>query len=78
MNIDVPAVLLLPHSTHNSGVGHFILSSNEARPHLLDDITLQRQEEAVLVGIGDQEFSRGSQTQSFYSNTVSKQPPIFT
>ena len=32
------------------GLGPFILSSNEARPHLLADIiTLERQEEAVLV-----------------------------
>ena len=36
--------------SETSGVGRFILSSNEARPHLLADIiTLERQEEAVLV-----------------------------
>ena len=36
--------------------------------------TLQRQEKEV----GNHEFSRGSQTQSFYSNTVNKQPSVFT
>ena len=36
----------------NLGVGPFIFSSNEARPHLLADIiTLERQEEAVLVQV---------------------------
>ena len=33
----------------NLGVGPFMFSGNEARPHLADIITLERQEEAVLV-----------------------------
>ena len=37
----------------------FIFSSNEARPHLLADIMLERNEEAVLVR-SDHEFSWGS------------------
>ena len=51
---------------------------SEARPHLLAEIiTLDRQEERVLLVRGDCEFSRGNQISSFYSNTPSKQPPVF-
>ena len=54
-----------------------LISANEARPPLLTDHRLERQEEVVLIR-GCHQWAEGCQTQSFFSPTGNKCSPYLT
>ena len=59
-------------------VGPFIFSSNKTRPHLLADIiTMDTQKEAVL-GRRVMANLATSISHEAFTQTVGKQPPVFT